>query len=80
MNCMNDSDAHSRAHPESNGLDSDSPYALDLPVAPAWFSKPPPGKPDDGWRLMLEAVASLEDPEAVFRRREQQRVSTEFRL
>ncbi|MCB1128104.1 MAG: hypothetical protein KDM81_16545 [Verrucomicrobiae bacterium] len=77
---MSDSEEPWGTEPEFAGLSPDSPYALDLPVAPDWFSEAPPGTPDDGWRLMLEAVASLKDPDAVFRRREQHRVIAEFQL
>lgn len=77
---MNDSEDRLESNLDAGALPDDSPYALDLPVAPDWFSDAPEGTPDDGWRMMLEAAASLEDPDATFRRREQHRVRTEFRF
>lgn len=57
-----------------------SPYGLDLPVAPAWFSKPPPGSVDDGIRLSLAALEQAQGRPEIFLDRDRQRCLAEFKL
>ena len=54
------------------------PYALDLPIAPAWFSDPPTGTIDDGIRLSLAILESLKNRPEIFEERARQRVDVEF--
>lgn len=54
------------------------PYALDLPIAPAWFSDPPKGTIDDGIRLSLAMIESLKNRPEIFEERARQRVDVEF--
>jgi hypothetical protein len=55
-----------------------SPYAMDLPVAPAWFSEPPKGTIDDGIRLSLAILESVKNRPEVFEERARQMVDVEF--
>ena len=58
--------------------DASSPYALDLPVAPRWFSIPPKGTWEDGYRLSLAALEMVKDRPEIFEQREQRRCTAEF--
>jgi len=55
-------------------------YGLDLPVAPAWFSDPPPGSVDDGIRLSLAALEQAKGRSEIFRERDRQRCLAEFKI
>lgn len=58
----------------------DSPYALELHEAPAWWSLAPAGSIDDGVRLSELIMNERTDLEDLHRDRDQQRVSVEFIL
>jgi len=51
---------------------------LDLPVAPGWFSDPPPGTMDDGIRLSLAALEQAKDRPEIFAERQRQMCDVEF--
>jgi hypothetical protein len=53
-------------------------YSFDLPVAPAWFSKPPAGTMDDGIRLSLAALEQVKDRPEIFEQRRRQMCDVEF--
>jgi hypothetical protein len=55
-----------------------SPYHLDLPVAPEWFSEPPKGTMEDGIRLSLAILESVKNRPEIFEERARQRVDVEF--
>ncbi len=55
-------------------------YGFDLPIAPAWFSKPPPGSVDDGIRLSLATLEQVKGRPEIFRDRERQRCLAEFKI
>lgn len=54
------------------------PYALDFPIAPAWFSDPPKGTIDDGIRLSLRVFLKSRNRPEIFEERARQRVDVEF--
>ena len=58
--------------------DASSPYALDLPVAPAWFSEPPNGSWEAGYRLSLAALEMVKNRPEIFEERTRQMVDVEF--
>jgi len=58
-----------------------TPYAfdaLDLPVAPTWFSEPPQGSMEDGFHLSLMAIEQVRNRAEIFVERERQRCNVEF--
>jgi hypothetical protein len=57
-----------------------SDYALDLPIAPPWFSKPPQGTIEDGIALSLEALEQVKNRPEVFAERDRCRCDVEFIL
>ena len=79
LNSMNDSAKNSQPSGEDLSLhDPTSPYALDLPAAPDWFSAPPKGTWEDGYRLSLAALEMVQDRPEIFAQREQRRCGVEF--
>ncbi len=55
-------------------------YRLDLPVAPAWFSKAPEGSMEDGIQLSLHALEQVEARPEIFIRRDLRMCNVEFKL
>ena len=55
-------------------------YALELPVAPAWFSEPPEGSMEDGIHLSLLALEQVRNRPEIFAQRDQQMCDVEFTL
>ena len=53
---------------------------LELPIAPAWFSKPPAGTLDDGIRLSLLALDQIQDRPGLLNNREKFRCLAEFQI
>jgi len=54
------------------------PYGFNLPVAPAWFSKPPGGTMDDGIRLSLAILEQVKDRPEIFAERQRCAYDVEF--
>ena len=76
---MNDSEKNSHPNGEDLSLnDRSSAYALDLPIAPDWFSAPPKGTWEDGYRLSLAALEQVKDRPEIFEQRERRRCHAEF--
>ena len=55
-------------------------YRLDLPVGPAWFSKPPRGTIEDGIQLSLGALDQIKSRPEIFAQRDQRRCDVEFKM
>ncbi len=76
---MSDSEKNSQPSDKDLSLhDPTSPYALDLPTAPDWFSVPPKGTWEDGYRLSLAALEMIQDRPEIFEQREQRRCDAPF--
>ena len=61
-------------------LDQAARYALDLPIAPAWFSETPKGSWEDGYQLSLAALDLLKGRPEIFAQRDQRMCDVEFVL
>ena len=59
---------------------TDEYFELDLPAAPDWFSVPPKGTWEDGYRLSFAALEMIKDRPEIFEQREQRRCRVEFVL
>lgn len=61
--------------------DAPASAGFELPVAPAWFSRPPAGTMEDGIALSVEAWRTVEARvPAIFAERDKRRCVVEFKL
>lgn len=74
--------ASSNDSPDLPGVLRDAPLdlAFELPVQPGYRELPPKGSWEDGYRLSLLALASLNDDSPVWEQRRIRRVDVEFVL
>lgn len=78
---MSNSEQNSKPDAEDPLLkENASPYALDLPVAPDWWSQPPKGSWEDGYRLSLAALEMVKDRPEIFAERDARMCLVEFKM
>ncbi len=75
---MKSGDSSTGGDAESRPLKHIPPLDLELPVAPAWWSEPPAGTWEDGYRLSLAALKSVQERTEIFAEREKDRCDVEF--
>ena len=78
---MSNSEQNSKPDGEIAALkEATSPYALDLPVAPEWWSRAPAGTWEDGYRLSLAALQTVKNRPEIFAQRDARMCTVEFEM